>query len=252
MELRESTGLPICSEETTLRYSESEISVKDVLIHKVEDISNFLLENEWEGKEKDKEVFRIYRGVKKVEDKSLWDVMRFDFLIIQAGKLGDEYYKTSGYYRSFAGTGYRFSEIYQVVEGYSEFLLQQFGETHEKIKDAVMIRAQKFDVIVVPPSFGVSIINPSDQKTVLARIRADDAKEIKDDYERTKGDSYIRRDEGKWMYNENYHEIPNLRLEPPQNKWRSLKRGIPIYSIYVYKPRIFAPLLKPDPADYVI
>jgi len=33
MELRESTGLPISSEETTLRYSESEISVKDVLIH---------------------------------------------------------------------------------------------------------------------------------------------------------------------------------------------------------------------------
>ncbi len=252
MELRESTGLSIVSEETALKYSDSEISVKDVVIHKIKDISNFLLKKEWEGKDEEEEVFRIYRGLKKVEDKHLWDVMRFDFLIIQAGKLGEEYYKTFGYYRSFAGTGYRFPEIYQVAEGYSEFLLQQFGETHEKIKDAVMIRAQKFDVVVVPPSYGVTVINPSNQKTVLVRIRADDTKEINNDYEKTKGECYTRGEEGRWNYNENYHEIPNLRLEPPQNKWRSLKRGIPIYSIYVYKPSIFAPLLEPDPADYVI
>jgi oxalate decarboxylase/phosphoglucose isomerase-like protein (cupin superfamily) len=252
MDLRESTGLPIVSEETALKYSESEISVKDMQIIKTEDVSKFLLKDEWEGKEKEKEVYRIYQKIRKVEDKHLWDVMRFDFIVLQPGKLGEEYHKTIGYYRSYSGTGYRFPEVYQVVEGYSEFFLQQFSDNHEKIKDAVMIRAQKFDVVVVPPSYGVTVINPSEQKTVLARIRSDDAKELMIDYEKTKGECYVRGDEGRWKFNENYFEIPNLRLEPPQNKWRSLKRGIPIYSIYIYKPKIFAPLLEPDPADYII
>ncbi len=252
MDLRESTGLPIVSEEIALKYSENEISVKGIQIIKTEDVSSFLLNTEWKGKDKEKEVYRIYHGIRKVEDKHFWDVMRFDFIIIQTGKLGEEYNKTTGYYRSIAGTGYRFPEIYQVVEGYSEFLLQQSSEYHEKIKDAVMIRAQKFDVVVVPPSYGVTIINPSEQKTVLARIRSDDAKELKTDYEKTKGECYVKEEDGRWTYNENYHEIPNLRLEPPQNKWRSLKRGIPIYSIYIYKPKIFAPLLEPDPADYIL
>ena len=252
MDLRESTGLPISSGEFILEYSENEINVKDILIFKVEDVSNFLLRNEWKGKEEKKEVFRVYKGIKKIEDKQMWDVSRFDFLVIQPGKMGEEYNKTYGYYRSFSGTGYRFPEIFQVAEGYSEFILQQASEKHEKIKDAVMIRAQKFDVVVVPPSYGVTIINPSEQKAILTRIRADDAKEITTEYERTKGECYLRGEEGRWIYNENYQEIPNLRLEPPQNKWKSLKRGIPIYSIYVYKPKIFAPLIEPDPADYIV
>ena len=66
MDLRESTGLPIVSEETALKYSENEISVKGIQIIKTEDVSSFLLNTEWKGKDKEKEVYRIYHGIRKV------------------------------------------------------------------------------------------------------------------------------------------------------------------------------------------
>ena len=252
MELRESIGLPIESNDQGLQYSDHEVSVKNLIISKVKDIESELAHPDWEGKEEEEEVFRVYQYVRKIEDKELWDDIRFDILFIPPGKMGEIYNRTSGYYRSVAENGYQFPEIYQVADGYAEFFLQQPGEKHEKVKDALMIRVQKFDALIIPPVYGVTIINPSEKPVVLTRIRADDAKEIKTEYEKTKGACYERSDEGRWIYNENYEEIPNLRLGEPQNKWKTIKRGIPIYASYVYRPKHFRPLVEPDPAEFLV
>ncbi len=252
MDLRESLGLPVESENTVLQYDNNEISVKNIFVYKVKDIESSLSQKEWEGKDNDEEVFRVYEGLRRVEDKELWDTIRFDVIIIQPGHLGANYKSTPGYYRSVAENGYNYPEIYQVVDGYAEFLLQQPGEKHELVKDAIMLRVQKFDAIIIPPVYGVSIINPSEKQTILARIRADEAKEITERYERTEGTCYSRRVEGRWEYNENYEEIPQLRLGEPQNKWKTVKRGIPIYASYVYRPKHFRSLVEPDPAEFLL
>jgi glucose-6-phosphate isomerase len=249
MDLRESLGLSIESEGETLTYDNSEITIKNLISYSSKEILA-KLKLEEEVKEDREEVFRIYEGVRRVEDKELWDIVRFDILIIQPGNLGDKCKSTVGHYRSLAENGYNYPEIYQVVDGYSEILLQQPGEKHEQVKDALMMRVQKFDAFVIPPTYGVSIINPSEKSTILARIIADDAKEITEPFERTNGTCYRRKSEGGWDFNKSYEEIPQLRLGEPQNKWKTVKRGIPIYASYIYRPKHFNALVEPDPVEF--
>lgn len=252
MDLRESIGLPIESNDQGIEYSDQEVSVKNLIVFKIKDIEKELAQASWEGKDEDEEVYRVYQYVRKIEDKELWDDIRFDIMVISSGKLGKICKRTSGYYRSVAENGYQYPEIYQVADGYAEVFLQQPGKKHERVKDAIMIRVQKFDALIVPPVYGITVVNPSERSVVLTRIRADEAKEITKEYEKTKGPCYQREEEGRWVYNENYEEIPNLRLEEPQNKWKTIKRGIPLYTSYVYRPKHFRSLVEPDPAEFIL
>ncbi len=250
--MREYLGLPIESTEEMIQYNSNEVDVKKITVYKVKDLQLSVLKQVWKSKETEKEVFRVYEEVKKTEDKEFWDDMRFDLIVVQAGNLGEEFIKTLGYYRSFADNEYRYPEIYQLIEGYAEFVLQQQGEYHEKVKDVIMIRAQKQDLLAIPPSYGVTIINPSQKKTILARIRATNAEEISSDYKRSRGECYYRIKDGRWEYNNNYEEIPALRLGEPQNRWKSMKKGIPIYVSYMYNPKRYNSLVEPDPTEFTI
>ena len=252
MDIRESIGLPIESDEEKISYISNEINVKKIISYKKENLQDFVKNRIWETNEEKQEVYRLYQEVNKVEDKEFWTDIQFDIIVMWPGSLGEEYSKTIGYQRSTAENGFRFPEIYQMAEGYAEFFLQQPRERHEQIKEAIMIRAQKFDLIVIPPSYNVTIINPSEKKNVISRLRASDVEEMTEHYAKTKGECYYRLEEGKWEFNANYEEIPVLRLEEPQNQWKSLKRGIPVYASYIYNPRRFRYLVEPDPVEFIL
>lgn len=251
MDLRDVLGLSIESEELTITYNTAEITSKSLFIQKLIE-HNRILEIDKDEDVKDLEVYRIYDGIRKIQDKELWNDIKYSIIILQSGQLNGRYFNTIGYYRSFAENGYRYPEIFQLAEGYAEFLLQHPRENHEQVKDVVVIRMQKYDILVVPPSYGVTIINPSDKKSIISRIRASDAEELKEPYNTTKGGCYYRLAEGKWDYNPDYEEIPNLRLGEPQNRWKSLKRGIPIYTSYEYNQSYFKSLIEPDPLLFVL
>lgn len=250
MDIRENTGLPIESDEGKITFNSSEIAVKNIITFQKKDLRNFVKKPTWEENEENEGVFQLYQEIKKIEDKEYWDDIQFDIIVICPGFLGEEYNKTIGYCRSMAENGFRFPEIYQIAEGYAEFFLQQSRDKHEQIKEAIMIRAQKHDLIVIPPSYNVTIINPSEKKNIISRLRAVDVEEVTADYEKTKGECYYRLEEGKWEFNSNYEEIPVLKLETPQNQWKSLKRGVPIYASYVINPRRFRSLIEPDPMEF--
>ncbi len=251
MDLRDVLGLPIESNETAISYSDAEITSKSLFIQNLVEHKR-ILEIDKDEIGEDLEVYRTYEGIRKIQDKELWSDITYSIVILQSGQLNGRYFNTIGYYRSLAENGYCYSEIFQLAEGYAEFLLQQPRENHEQVKDVVVIRMQKHDLLVVPPSYGVTIINPSDKKAIISRIRASDAEEIKEPFYNTKGGCYYRLAEGKWDYNSNYEEIPNLRLGEPQNKWKSLKRGIPIYTSFAYNPRYFKSLIEPDTSLFVL
>jgi glucose-6-phosphate isomerase len=250
MDIRDSIGLPIESDEGKVSYNSNEIDVKNIIQFQKKDLRNYVKEPKWGKDEENQEVFHLYQEVKKIEDKEYWDDIQFDIVVILPGFLGEEFNKTIGYRRSVAENGFRYPEIYQIAEGYAEFFLQQSREEHEQIKEAIMIRAQKHDLIIIPPMYNVTIINPSEKKNIISRLRAIDVEEISEDYERTKGECYYRLEEGKWAFNPNYEEIPALKLEEPQNQWKSLKRGIPIYVSYIYNPRRLRSLVEPNPVDF--
>ncbi len=251
MDLRDVLGLSIKSNETTISYTDSEIISTSLYIQNLVEHKRILKMNEDENGT-DLEVYRTYEGIRKIQDKELWNDITYSIVILQSGQLNGRYFNTLGYYRSLAENGYCYPEIFQLAQGYAEFLLQQSRENHEQVKDAIIIRMQKHDILVVPPSYGVTIINPSDKIAIISRIRASDAEEIKEPFHNTKGGCYYRLAEGKWDYNPDYEEIPILRLGEPQNKWKSLKRGIPIYNSYTYNPHHFKSLIKPDPSLFVL
>ena len=251
MDLRDILGLPIESNETTITFTDAEITFKSLFIQNLAEFKS-ILELDVDENGDELEVYRTYERIRKIQDKELWNDITYSLVVLQSGQLNGNYFNTIGYYRSFAENGYCYPEIFQLAEGYAEFLLQQPRENHEQVKDVVVIRLQKYDILVVPPSYGVTIINPSDKKTIISRIRASDAEEIKEPFHNTKGGCYSRFAERKWDYNPNYDEIPNLRLGEPQNKWKSLKRGIPIYSSYAYNPRYFKTLIEPDPSLFIL
>ncbi|MHA1345588.1 MAG: glucose-6-phosphate isomerase family protein [Candidatus Heimdallarchaeaceae archaeon] len=251
MDLRDILGLPIESNETTITFTDAEITFESLFIQNLAEFKS-ILELDVDENGDELEVYRTYEGIRKIQDKELWNDITYSLVVLQSGQLNGNYFNTIGYYRSFAENGYCYPEIFQLAEGYAEFLLQQPRENHEQVKDVVVIRLQKYDILVVPPSYGVTIINPSDKKTIISRIRASDAEEIKEPFHNTKGGCYSRFAERKWDYNPNYDEIPNLRLGEPQNKWKSLKRGTPIYSSYAYNPRYFKTLIEPDPSLFIL
>ena len=248
MNLREYIGLPIVSNDKTIEFNSNEIAIKSVVITETKDIKHFLRSNE---SLEEKEVFRVYRTIRTIEDKEIWDNISFDIIVIQPGNLGKEYMKTIGYYRSYAENGFRYPEVYQVAEGYVELFLQQPSHNHERIKDALMIRAQRFDVVIIPPAYGVTLINPSEKKAIVTRIRATEVEEISEQFKKTQGECYYRLEKDKWDFNDKYEEIPALRLGGPQNKWKSIKRGIPIYTSFVFNPKLVRFLVEPDPVEFM-
>ncbi|MHA1852198.1 MAG: glucose-6-phosphate isomerase family protein [Candidatus Heimdallarchaeaceae archaeon] len=250
-DLREYVGLPIRLSDKGLEKEENIVSIKNEKTYTGKELQIVTLD-EIEDDIKESVIYKVYEDVRAVEHKEMWKEVRFDIVVIWPRRLGKEYGKIIGYYRSIADNGYHYPEIYQVVEGYAEFLLQQPGEKHEKVKKVVTIRAQKQELIVIPPAYGVTIINPTTEKAVLSRIRARDAEEITKEYERTKGECYYRIEKGKWIPNKNYEELPMLRLEEPQNKWKIMKRGIPIYEAQIYNPKTTETLVYPDPTEFII
>lgn len=248
MNLREFLGLPIESTKDGLQYNSEEIHIKKIVGFKGIELASFTINSSLN----EDEIYKIYQNVYKIEDKELWSETEFSIILLHNGMIGKEYNKTQGYYRNKAENGFRYPEIFQVVEGYAEFLLQQPSDTHRKIKDVVTIRMQRSEVLVVPPSYGITIINPSEKKAIISRLRAADVKESAEEYKDTNGESYFRVEGGKWEYNVNYEEIPMMRLVESQFKWKTIRRGFPIYTSYIYNPNILRTLIEPDPTDFNI
>ncbi|MHA1304202.1 MAG: glucose-6-phosphate isomerase family protein [Candidatus Heimdallarchaeaceae archaeon] len=249
MVFRDIIGLTIDSFDEELHFNRELIHTKGMFEYKVADLP-FRKEATEEGK--DKIVFKHYSDIYLNKEKALWDYVIFDVFLILPGFHAGEFHHIPGHYRNIADNGFHFPEIYQVVEGYGEFLLQQPSIKHEQVKDCILHRCQIRDIVVVPPSHGVTIINPSEKKTVIVRLRARDAEDITSPFTNTKGACYYREQDNKWDYNDAYEELPAMRLLPPPTKWKIIQRGIPIYRSYVENPWLAKSLIAPNPTEYVV
>lgn len=250
MELRDALGLPITSDGFKLTYNESEVTSKNLIPFYLKDVAKVFPSNE--KQDNNVEIYRVYENVRNVHEKEAWAGFDFDLIVLHPGMLSNVYNKTLGYYRSFAENGFRYPEVIQVADGYIELFLQKPSEMHTRIMDAVLIRAQKYDLISIPPAYGVTIINPSEKVSIVSRIRSSEVEEDKESYFSTKGECYYRHAEGRWDYNANYEEIPPLRLGEPQNKWKPFKRGTPIYLSFIYNPKVKNDLTVPDPVQFIL
>ncbi len=248
MIFRDILGLPISYIEQELVFNRELIYAKKTKSYSTTDLA--LRGDKGDDREHGL-VYKQYPDVYLVQDKVFWEDIVFDIFMIYTGFQGEEFNQIPGHYTSIAPNGFHYPELYQIIEGYAEFVLQQPNESHERVKDAILYRANSRDIIIVPPTHGVTIINPSDKNTIIARIRGREAEDVRKPFTDTHGACYYREKNNKWSYNTNYQEIPTLRLLPTPDKWKIFHRGLSIYQTIVNNPGISKRFIEPIASDFI-
>lgn len=179
----------------------------------------------------DMELYYMYRKV-KVENG-----LNYNITIIPAKMLGEEFAKTKGHIHIG-----NFGEVYHVLEGEAIFLMQKIypvkfprsgategqfnGAKNETVDDVYAVKAKRGEAVIIPAGYGHITINPS----ASADLKTEDWSSVncRSDYslfEKLNGACYYyaKNDpasakgfcEAKWIKNENYKSIPELRFEKP-------------------------------------
>ena len=133
--------------------------------------------------------------------------LRFDITVIPPRDLCGELVKTKGHYHPCnpAGTGY--PELYEVMEGEAQFLMQS-----RTLDDCVLIHAGTGTRVIIPPGYGHITINPSPYSTlVLANLVSTAFESEYGDYEEHRGAVYYILEGGRVVINEHYPLVPPLR-----------------------------------------
>ncbi len=182
-------------------------------VRKLNDIKTVIYDREWLKTAPDTELYYMYRGVEKNND------LRYDITIIPAKMLGSEFVKTKGHYHLE-----NWQEVYMVLEGTATYLMQKRKPDGE-IEDAYFVKAEKGESIIIPSGYGHVTINPSEsQELKMANWISENCKVDYSPYEQMHGACYYYIKgaasaqgfgEPKWIKNENYKNIPELRFEEP-------------------------------------
>jgi len=185
-------------------------------IRYLNDMREVLFDKEFAKKSGDLELYFMYRGVQeKGLPRSKAGGLRYDITIVPPALLGSEFTKTKGHYHIGA-----WQEVYTVLEGSAIYLLQK-KNAEGQIEDAVAIKAEKGDFVIMPPFYGHVTINPSETKKLkMANWISPDCKSDYSDFVNLQGACYFyvkwpASGEGTWIKNENYKSLPELRFEKP-------------------------------------
>lgn len=166
----------------------------------------------------DTELYYMYRdlSLSRADHQTIVDHhLRYDITIIPPGMLGMEYVKTAGHdHPHVSGTGVTYSEVYEVLEGKAQYLLQRReGDT---VSDVIMVQAHAGDKVIIPPGYGHVTINSSNKTLVMANWVCRDFSSIYDFFKQKSGASYLLLEEGS-VPNPKYENLPEIRFAKPTN-----------------------------------
>ena len=168
------------------------------------DLKKVVYDKEWFNGSPNLELYYMYRGVETKGD------LRYDITIMPAKMLGVEFVKTLGHYHPE-----NYGELYIVLKGRAIYLIQKIDKNGE-IEDIYAVEAKKGDYVVIPPRYGHITINPGDEDLKMANWVYGDFKSIYDPIVKKGGGGYFYINQG-WVKNENYANVPDLRMERAQD-----------------------------------
>lgn len=154
-------------------------------------------------------VYFMYRDLARSEEDRGWlhDArLRYDVTVIPPMALCGECVKTKGHYHPENVQGVGYPEIYEIIEGSAEYLLQD-----KLLSDAVVVSAGTGDIVLIPPGYGHVTINPGNSVLVMANIVSTAFASIYEDYEGLQGAAYYRMEKGGYVKNPRYPAHPPLR-----------------------------------------
>ncbi|CAD6490390.1 MAG: Glucose-6-phosphate isomerase [Candidatus Argoarchaeum ethanivorans] len=181
-------------------------------VRMLSDLKDVLYDQKWFEQTRDMPVYYMYRGLyKNEEDKKLMDAnhLRYDITVIPPLMLGEEYVKTAGHCHPLIdGQTSSYTELYQVLEGEAQYLLQKAEDG--VAEDVVLVHAKAGDILIIPPNYGHVTINNSNDVLKMSNWVSSSFTSIYEPVRCLRGAAYYFL-EGGIIKNPNYKTISELR-----------------------------------------
>lgn len=243
-DLKETAGIDIKMEDVGLVYDQNVFPVEKATRTYDEAIDVY----EEKGAE-EQDLYYMYRYFEDVADSQTFveNKIEYDITVIKSGKIGNEFIKTAGHYHIYVpNTDLTYPEVYEVVDGQIEYLLQTHPDTEGNV-DAVIVTANAGDKIIVPPNYGHISINVGPDVAVESNLQLRDLP-ASADYETFKifsGGDLFR--EGKGWENNREYNIRSLKKVTPKEKpeW-GITKDSPLYTSFIASPEKFKWLTEPQ------
>lgn len=210
-------------------------------IRRLSEMREVVYDKTWLQRSNDIDLYYMYRDLAINENERRIihrNNLRYDITIIPPLRLGCEYVKTAGHYHpQVTGTDVSYPEIYEVLEGKAHYLLQKVKDS--RILDVILIEAKRNDKVIIPPNYGHITINPSNRRLKMANFVSSKFSSVYEPVREKKGGAYFELVGNRFVKNENYGKIPELRrikaINPSEIR---LKRTDNMYSSVVKNPKI--------------
>lgn len=182
------------------------------------DMKDVVYDRKWLSAAENVELYYMYRDL-SISKKDALTIkehnLRYDITIIPPRMMGCEFVKTAGHYHPFVpGTDITYPEIYEVLSGEAQYLIQK--PENDRIKDAVLIKAGEGDKVIIPPGYGHLTINASNKILKMANWVADNFESIYAPIREKGGGAYFLLQNGI-VRNQKYEDVPQLRVSNPVN-----------------------------------
>ena len=216
--------------ETVLEFGTTRVQPSIRMLSDMEDV---IYDRGWLKETDNIELYYMYRELSLSKNDALLmkeNGLRYDITIIPPCMLGCEYVKTAGHYHPCVpGMDITYPEIYEVLSGEAHYLMQK--PENDGIEDAVLIKAQEGDKVIIPPGYGHLTINASNKVLKMANWVARDFESIYEPVKAKGGGAYFMLDEGI-VKNPSYDNVPELRLLEPTNiKELGLQKNREMYGL---------------------
>ncbi len=165
-------------------------------------------------------LYYMFRNVCREEDRAnIADhKLRYDITIMLPLRFGSgpkEYNKTVGHYHPIVpGTRISYPELYEVIHGECYFIIQKVRNKYEVV-DALIIKAERGDKIIIPPDYGHVMVNSGRGLLITANWVSSAFSSIYEPYREMKGACYYILEEylqPKIVKNEAYDNVPEPKI----------------------------------------
>ena len=141
--------------------------------------------------------------------------LRYDITIMLPMKLGNEYNKTAGHYHPLVpGARISYPELYEVLHGTGYFIIQRVTNK-VKVEDAMIIKIEKGDKVIIPPDYGHVMVNSGRDLLITANWVSSAFSSIYEPYREMKGACYYILEEylqPRIIKNEAYDDVPDPKI----------------------------------------
>lgn len=196
-----------------------------------------------------KELYRMYRDIHlEVDAEKLKEHhLRYDITVIAPGIIGKEHVKTIGHYHPFKkNTNVTYPEIYEVIEGRANYLLQKVnGNMAEEV---LVFDAKSGDKVIIPPGYGHVTINIGHSPLVMANITADNFSSEYGSYKELRGAAMYKTRDG-WKPNNKY-KVMSYKKVKPNLSFHLYDEDLPLYKSLVKRPRLYDFLVNPEKYNF--